>query len=677
MDAILTALITSVLGTVRLSVVLLAGFLASKFPPLLTKDTCRCISRVCALLFWPALMTAGTGATLTPGTLQDAWQLVVTGSFTIGFSGVVAWLVGRVSFQRPEDRRAFRPAALAIAFPNSAGFPLLLVDALCEQDYINRWPTQNTKLFDNVLLWRGVETTGLYIATCELAPRPAACSHTLRRQGFSFHGYGQILQVWFYSWGFYALGQDDELERKLAGEEAKIPSEATTDDVEISSPCEIAQGDALPPLQADGGSGMQSPIHDGAVIVGASRRNEGVSGTGGTAVASHAGEDGDDAGCFSWAGLRRRLWRLAVSPNMIAVAIGVIIAMLPALQELLFDSPRAVLRPFGAAIEVGHCSLAATPVAIEQGTIGSPTVAVSTLVMAGSLVQVPTVGAGSAAATQGVQCDDDGTLRRWRRFRIVVGFLHVVCRLIVGEHADPRAARFKDYLHGPMDAGTKLKVKFRTGDIGLRERRRRHRTVDEEDDEFKCDCGFECEDRVHVVAECPLYKKEREVYVTELGKIDGTYREMFEAWNREERTVAVVGHRRWVEKAGRDIVRIDRLGKTFLSHLWQSRKERLAIGDRSCGNNAPSSRGRVVPAVGFTLFWVARNQSSVMGENRLMHLILLIELAMPSAAFVIVSLNQLRMPATAGFMARLYLWQYGASMLTITAWTALAVHLVY
>ncbi|CAB1119660.1 unnamed protein product [Ectocarpus sp. CCAP 1310/34] len=87
---------------------------------------------------------------------------------------------------------------------------------------------------------------------------------------------------------------------------------------------------------------------------------------------------------------------------------------------------------------------------------------------------------------------------------------------------------FKDYLHGPMDAGTKLKVKFRTGDIGLRERRRRHRTVGDEDDEFKCDCGFECEDCVHVVAECPWYK-EREVYVAEVGKIDGTYREMIEA----------------------------------------------------------------------------------------------------------------------------------------------------
>lgn len=39
-----------------------------------------------------------------------------------------------------------------------------------------------------------------------------------------------------------------------------------------------------------------------------------------------------------------------------------------------------------------------------------------------------------------------------------------------------------------------------------------------------------------------------------------------------------------------------------------------------------------VPAVGFAVFWVARNKSTVMGENRLMHLILLIELAMPSAA---------------------------------------------
>ncbi|CAB1117562.1 unnamed protein product [Ectocarpus sp. CCAP 1310/34] len=101
------------------------------------------------------------------------------------------------------------------------------------------------------------------------------------------------------------------------------------------------------------------------------------------------------------------------------------------------------------------------------------------------------------------------------------------------------ATGFKEYLHGPMDAGTKLKVEFRTGDIGLGERRRRFRNVDDEDDKLKCECGSGCEDRVHVVAEHPLYKKEREVYMTEIGKVGGTYMEMFEAWNRQEKTVAI------------------------------------------------------------------------------------------------------------------------------------------
>ena len=41
---------------------------------------------------------------------------------------------------------------------------------------------------------------------------------------------------------------------------------------------------------------------------------------------------------------------------------------------------------------------------------------------------------------------------------------------------------FKEYLHGPMDAGTKLKVKFRTGDIALRQRGRRYRTLVDEHD---------------------------------------------------------------------------------------------------------------------------------------------------------------------------------------------------
>ncbi|CAB1101144.1 unnamed protein product [Ectocarpus sp. CCAP 1310/34] len=70
-------------------------------------------------------------------------------------------------------------------------------------------------------------------------------------------------------------------------------------------------------------------------------------------------------------------------------------------------------------------------------------------------------------------------------------------------------------------------------------------TVDNEDDKFRCDCGSERADGAH---ECQLCEKKREVYVTELGKIEGRYREVFEAWSREEKTAAVMGNRKWFER---------------------------------------------------------------------------------------------------------------------------------
>lgn len=54
-----------------------------------------------------------------------------------------------------------------------------------------------------------------------------------------------------------------------------------------------------------------------------------------------------------------------------------------------------------------------------------PTVAVSTLVMAGSLVQVPTVG-----GVTGRQGESVYTVPDWRRYRFLMGALHIVCRLI-------------------------------------------------------------------------------------------------------------------------------------------------------------------------------------------------------------------------------------------------------
>eukprot|EP00752_Nemacystus_decipiens_P016491 g14742.t1 len=463
MDALTTALSTSVLGTFRVFVVLLVGILASKWPrnePLLTTETCRSFSRTCALLFLPALVVSSTGATLNPAALRDAWQLLAAGSFTIGVSIATARAGEQLFFQRAEDRRAFRPVGLAITFANSAGFPLLLMDALCEQDNIK-------SDFDDDAVECFTQATGMIFI------------------------YVVIWQVYFFGWGFFALGNDGTLEHKLTGQ---LTESRTLPKVGREASSHGESGDPLPHQAEQGEHGIKATSWQERASVG----GEIEPCTGETSQEMSTANDDESCGVDgerSWAELRKRILRLLLSPNIIAVTIGVVIAMIPPLQRMLFVNPRAMLRPLGAALE----------------TIGDPEVAISTIVMAGSLVQVPTV-AFAATATHGGQGD---AAQRWRRFRILAGFLHVVCRLVV------------------------------------------------------------------------------------------------------------------------------------------------------------------VPTVGFTAFWLARTHSSVMGENRLMHLILLIEFAMPSAAFVIVSLNQMRFPATAGFIARLYLWQYGASMFTITAWIALAVHLVY
>lgn len=122
------------------------GITASHYSALLTRETCRCVSRLCALLFLPALMISSTGSTLTPAALRESWQLIVTCSFTILFSSGTAWVFARVLL-RAEDRPAFQPVQLAITFPNSAAFPLLLMASLCEQDDVKRYTINNRGLW--------------------------------------------------------------------------------------------------------------------------------------------------------------------------------------------------------------------------------------------------------------------------------------------------------------------------------------------------------------------------------------------------------------------------------------------------------------------------------------------------------------------------------------------------
>lgn len=76
----------------------------------------------------------------------------------------------------------------------------------------------------------------------------------------------------------------------------------------------------------------------------------GYEGTGGSKL---GGEGSNGGGC--WQGARGRAWDVLVSPNIIAVAVGVVIAMIAPLKEMLFENAQAVLRPLGAAVQV--CSV--------------------------------------------------------------------------------------------------------------------------------------------------------------------------------------------------------------------------------------------------------------------------------------------------------------------------------
>lgn len=53
-----------------------------------------------------------------------------------------------------------------------------------------------------------------------------------------------------------------------------------------------------------------------------------------------------------WKRARGRAWDVLVSPNIIAVTVGVVVAMIAPLKKMLFENPQAVLRPLGAAVQV-------------------------------------------------------------------------------------------------------------------------------------------------------------------------------------------------------------------------------------------------------------------------------------------------------------------------------------
>lgn len=64
-------------------------------------------------------------------------------------------------------------------------------------------------------------------------------------------------------------------------------------------------------------------------------------------------------------------------------------------------------------------------------------------------------------------------------------------------------------------------------------------------------------------------------------------------------------------------------------------------------------------------------------DDRMMQLLLLIESATPSAQVLIVCVNQLGTPDIAASLAYIFVFEYLASILTITFWTTIAISTFY
>ncbi|CAM9479691.1 unnamed protein product [Sphacelaria rigidula] len=152
----------------------------------------------------------------------------------------------------------------------------------------------------------------------------------------------------------------------------------------------------------------------------------------------------------------------------------------------------------------------------------------------------------------------------------------------------------KAFLHGPMDAAKNLKLRFRIGELDLPERRKifTSRRKEEEVDAQNCPCGEAIESRSHLVAECELYKQERDVLEGKMRDANEDGMKPFDPLDSREKMMAVLGDRWWPQITKQDG---DRICKRFSCTIWKKRNERLNIGGVSIRsrNGAPSQEGYV------------------------------------------------------------------------------------
>ena len=74
----------------------------------------------------------------------------------------------------------------------------------------------------------------------------------------------------------------------------------------------------------------------------------------------------------------------------------------------------------------------------------------------------------------------------------------------------------------------------------------------EEEDAQTCPCGKARESRIHIVAECELYKDERDILEGEMREVKEGGIQSFDALDSREKMIAILGDRWWPQTAKQD-----------------------------------------------------------------------------------------------------------------------------
>ena len=129
--------------------------------------------------------------------------------------------------------------------------------------------------------------------------------------------------------------------------------------------------------------------------------------------------------------------------------------------------------------------------------------------------------------------------------------------------------KFKRYLNGVGDAGTRLLFKLRSGTHGLNEELGRHRG---REGKYMCNlCGEDCESVGHFLWNCPVYSERRALFLEHLKNNLGNEFEHFKNCDIAGKSNFILGTELW----GSRYEELLRLVKSYIIDIWELRKSKL------------------------------------------------------------------------------------------------------